>query len=52
MTAVLGGLYAGLLEMMGAWWRGRADESVCRSCGTHVEPPLDECLKCLSERHW
>jgi len=52
--------------MIMAWngWLARARETIaafrrtpdprgrCRSCGTAIDPVLDECLPCLGERHW
>jgi hypothetical protein len=39
-------------ETIASWWRAPQQEGRCRSCGTPVDPVLDECLPCLGERHW
>ena len=52
MVVAWNGWLARAREAIAAWWRASDPQGRCRSCGTTIDPVLDECLPCLGERHW
>jgi hypothetical protein len=52
MVVALNGWLERARMAIGTWRRTPEQRGRCRSCGTPIDPVLDECLLCLGGRHW